>query len=65
MIPVKCTHPNLCVYCMETDRPKKLICLKHDIDINYHNLTKITNCQDHKIYKQLKESQTKVLKNSC
>lgn len=50
----QCEHPKLCIWCFETDNPKKLICLLNNFDINYHNINKIKNCQLHKTYQQLK-----------
>lgn len=56
---MKCSYPNLCIYYYEvesTSKPKTPICLKYDFDINYHNLDKIENCQDHKTYEQLRDN---------
>jgi hypothetical protein len=55
----KCSYPDLCLWYYETDssgvKTRKPICLFHDIDINYHNKTKIETCEHHTTHKQLKE----------
>ena len=63
---MKCTNP-LCIHYQEFDiSPTKIkpFCLKHEFDINYHNLTKIENCQDHKTYEQVREERKMFLQNN-
>ncbi len=63
---MKCQIP-LCIHFYEFDispTKAKVVCLKHEFDINYHNLTKIENCQDHKTYQQLREEQKMFLKTN-
>lgn len=46
---MKCTSP-LCLFYDEIEvslKLRKSICLFHDIDINYHNIDKINNCNNH------------------
>jgi len=61
---MKCTNP-LCIHYYEFDiSPTKVsvVCLKHEFEINYQNLTKIENCQDHKTYEQVREDWKNYLK---
>lgn len=63
---MKCINP-LCINYFEIQNPyipqKTIIptCLKHEFEINYQNITKIENCQDHKTYQQLKEEWRNIL----
>jgi hypothetical protein len=55
---LKCSYPKLCLWYFEIEnanKSKKPICLFHDIDINYHNKTKIETCEHHITYKKLQE----------
>ena len=50
---LKCSYPKLCLWYFEVEnanKSKKPICLFHDIDINYHNKTKIETCEHHITY---------------
>ena len=62
----QCQHPKPCIWYQESeksDTPKKPYCLLHDIEINFYNITKIQNCEDHKTYQKLKDSWNEYFKN--
>lgn len=58
---MKCDFPRTCIYCIETDKPKRLICSLKDIEINYHNLSIIEDCQSFKTYQKINNSWKKLL----
>jgi len=60
---MQCLKPKLCIFCQETDNPKKLICIKYDFDINYTNLSKIENCQDKLTLQENRSKWRKLLAN--
>jgi len=55
---MRCSFPEICKWYLESESSntaKRPICLLHDIIINYTNITKIENCQDHQTLKQNKD----------
>jgi hypothetical protein len=65
VIYIRCSHPTLCIWYGESETsntPKRSVCLLKDMPINYTNIDKIENCQDHKTSKQLSEEWNK---SSC
>ena len=62
---MKCTDPKLCIHYFEFDispTKKKSVCIKHEFDINFHNINQIEKCQDHKTYEQAREERKNYLK---
>lgn len=62
---MKCTDPELCIHYFEFDiSPTKIksVCIKHEFDINFHNINQIEKCQDHKTYEQVREERKNYLK---
>ncbi|MCE5220026.1 MAG: hypothetical protein LLF98_01860 [Clostridium sp.] len=55
---MKCTLP-VCIYYHESiDNPNnpKTYCDLHGFEINYTNIDKIENCENHKTFQKLKEN---------
>jgi len=53
---MRCTHPTICIWYMEPERPKQPYCTLKDMEIKYTNIEKIENCKDHKTAKQVLEN---------